>query len=54
MLKLHHFKFFLVQKTSLNFRFLWVKNKEKINLFENLHSFEIMETLGLIYWLDFL
>jgi hypothetical protein len=39
MLKLHHFKFLMVQKTALNFRFLWLKNKADINLFENLHSF---------------
>jgi hypothetical protein len=54
MLKLHHLKFLLVQKTSLNFRFLWVKNKEEINLFENLHSFEVVEVFNLIYWLDLL
>ncbi len=27
MLKLHHFKFLMVQKTALNFRFLWLKKK---------------------------
>jgi hypothetical protein len=32
MLKLYHFKFLLVQKTALNFRFLWLKNKAEINL----------------------
>jgi hypothetical protein len=40
MLKLHRFKFLLVQKTALNFRFLWLKNKAEVNLFENLHSFK--------------
>jgi hypothetical protein len=47
-------KFLLVQKTNLSLRFLWAKNKEKINLFENLHSFEVVEALNLIYWLDLL
>jgi hypothetical protein len=54
MLKLHQFKFLMVQKTALNFRFLWLKNKEEINLFENLHSFKVAEALDLISWLDFL
>jgi hypothetical protein len=34
MLKLHCFKFLMVQKPALNFRFLWLKNKAEINLFE--------------------
>jgi hypothetical protein len=34
MLKLHCFKFLMVQKPALNFRFLWLKNKSEINLFE--------------------
>ncbi len=29
MLKLHHFKFLMVQKTAMNFRFLWLKNKSR-------------------------
>jgi hypothetical protein len=33
---------------------LWLKNKEDINLFENLHSFKIVEAPDLISWLDFL
>jgi len=48
MLKLHRFKFLLFQKTTLNFRFLWLKSKAKINLFENLHSFKVIEALDLI------
>jgi hypothetical protein len=46
----------LVQKTALNFRFLWLKNKAEINLFENLHSFKVVvaEASDLISWLDFL
>ncbi len=40
-LKLHRFKFFIIQKTILNFRFLWLKTKSEINLFENLHSFKV-------------
>jgi hypothetical protein len=44
----------MVQKTALNFRFLWLKNKAEINLFENLHSFKVAEALDLISWLDFL
>jgi hypothetical protein len=54
MFKLHHFKFLMVQKTALNFRFLWLKNKAEINLFENLHSFKVAEVSDLISWLDFL
>jgi hypothetical protein len=54
MLKLHQFKLLMVQKTALNFRFLWLKNKEEINFFENLHSFKVAEALDLISWLDFL
>jgi len=54
MLELHRFKFLMVQKTSLNFRFLWLKNKAEINLFENLHSFKVVECSDLISWLDFL
>ncbi len=41
MLKLHRFKFLMVQKPALNFRFLWLKNKAEINLFENLHSLKL-------------
>jgi hypothetical protein len=48
MLELHQFKFLMVQKTALNFRFLWLKNKEEINFFENLHSFKVAEALDLI------
>jgi hypothetical protein len=54
MLKLHCFKFLMVQKTTLNFRFLWLKNKAEINLFENLHSFKVAEASNLIFWLNFL
>ncbi len=54
MLKLHRFKFLMVQKTALNFRFLWLKNKAEIILFENLHSFNFVEASDLITWLDFL
>ncbi len=54
VLKLHRFKFLLVQKTTLNFRCLWLKNKAKVNLFENLHSFKVAEALHLTSWLDFL
>jgi hypothetical protein len=42
------FKFLMVQKTALNFRFLWLKNKAEINLFENLHSFKVEEASDLI------
>ncbi len=41
MLNLHRFKSLMVQKTDLNFRFVWLKNKAVINLFENLHSFTV-------------
>ncbi len=54
MLKLHRFKFSMVQKTALNFRFLWLKNKAEINLFENLHSLKVAEASDLISSLDFL
>jgi hypothetical protein len=54
MFKLHCFKFLLVQKTDLNFIFLWLENKADINLFENLHSFKVAEASDLISWLDFL
>jgi hypothetical protein len=54
MLKLHRFKFLLVQKTVMNFWCLWLKNKAKVNLFENLHSFKVAEASDLISWLDFL
>jgi len=54
MLKLHCFKFLMVQKTTLDFRFLWLKNKAEINLFENLRSFKVAEASDLISWLDFL
>jgi hypothetical protein len=39
---------------SLNFRFLWLKNKAEINLFENLHSFKVSEASDLISWAGFL
>jgi hypothetical protein len=54
MLKLHRFKFLLVQKTALNFRFSVAENKAEINLFEYLHSFKVVEASDLISWLDFL
>jgi hypothetical protein len=44
----------MVQKTALNFRFLWLKYKAEINLFENLHSFKVVEASDLIFWSDFL
>jgi hypothetical protein len=53
MLKLHRFKFLMVRKTALSFRFLWLKNKAEINMFENLHSFKVVEASDLISWLDF-
>jgi hypothetical protein len=52
MLELHRCKFLMVQKTALNFRFLWLKNKAEINLFENLHSFKVVEASDLISWLE--
>jgi hypothetical protein len=54
ILKLHCFKFLMVQISALNFSFLWLKNKAEINLFENLHSFKVAEASDLISWLDFL
>jgi hypothetical protein len=54
ILKLHHFKFLLIQRSALNFRFLWLENKEEINLFENLRSFKAVKASDLISWLDFL
>jgi hypothetical protein len=53
VLKLDRFKFSMVQKPALNFRFLWLKNKAEINLFGNLHSFKVVEASDLISWLDF-
>jgi len=47
MLKLHRFKFLMVQKTALNVRFWWLKNKAEINLFENFHSFKVAEASNL-------
>jgi hypothetical protein len=41
MLKLHRFKFLMVQKPALNFRFLWLKNKTETDFFENLRSFKL-------------
>jgi hypothetical protein len=41
IMKLHRFKFLMVRKTALNFRFLSLKNKSEINLFENLHRLQI-------------
>jgi hypothetical protein len=54
MFKLCCFKFLMFQKTGLNFRILWLKNKAEINLFENLHSFKVAEASDSISWLDFL
>ncbi len=54
MLELHRFKFLMVQKIFLNFRFLWLKNRVEINLFENLCSFKVVKASNLISWLDFL
>jgi hypothetical protein len=54
MLKLHCFKFLLVERSALNFRFLWLKNKEEISLFENFHSFKVVDASDLISWSEFL
>jgi hypothetical protein len=54
MFKLHCFKFLLVQSTALTFRYLWLKNKEEINLSETLHSFKVVEASDIISWLDLL
>ncbi len=54
MLKLHRLKFFLGPKNKLELQVLWVKNKEEMNLFENIHSFEVVEVFNLNYWLDLL
>jgi hypothetical protein len=54
MFKLHCFKFLLVQTIALNFRYLWLKNKEEINLSETLHSFKVVEASDIISWLDLL
>jgi hypothetical protein len=43
MLKLHRFKFLMVQKRALNFRSLRLKNKAEVNLFENHHIFKVAE-----------
>jgi hypothetical protein len=50
MFKLHHYKFLLVQ----SFRYLWLKNKEEINLFETLHSFKVVEASDNLSELDLL
>jgi hypothetical protein len=50
----HYFGPSMKKKTALNFRFLWLKNKAEINLFDNLHSFKVAEASDLISWLDFL
>ncbi len=54
MLKFNHFKFLLVQRTVLNCRFLWLKNKQEINFFGNLCSFKVVEASNLISRLDLL
>jgi hypothetical protein len=38
----------------LNVRFLWLKNKAEINLFENLHSFKVVEASDLNLLVQFL
>ncbi len=48
MPKLLRFKFLMVCKTALNFRFVWLKNKVEIDLFKNFHHFKIEEPLDLI------
>jgi hypothetical protein len=53
MLKFHCLKFLLVQRTALNFRFLWLKIKEERNLSEGLHIFKVVEASDLISWMDF-
>jgi hypothetical protein len=52
MLKLCRFKFLIVRKTALNFRFLWLKKKVDIKLFKNLHRFKVAKASDLIFWLD--
>jgi hypothetical protein len=55
MLKLHRFKFLMVRKIALNFRFLWLKNKAgEISLFKKFHGFKAAEASDLISYLDFI
>ncbi len=53
MLKSHRFKFLLVQRTALTFRFLWLENKQVISFFVFLHSFKVVEASHLICSLMF-
>jgi hypothetical protein len=41
-----------VATQSMTFGFLWLKNKVEINLFENLHNFQVTKASNLISWLD--
>jgi hypothetical protein len=52
MLKLHCFKFLLVQRSALNFRFLWLKNLRYICL--KIFVAKVVEASDLISLLDFL
>jgi hypothetical protein len=53
MLKSRSFKFLLVQRTALTFRFLWLENKQMISFFVFLHSFKVVEVSHLIFSLMF-
>jgi len=53
MLKSHSFKFLLVQRTALTFRFLWLENKQMTSFFVFLHSFKVVEVSHLIFSLMF-
>ena len=54
MYKTNRFSFLLVQKTALDFNFLWLKSKEETKSMENLHSFMVADAQTLVRWLDFL
>jgi len=53
MFKLRHCTILLVQRIALN-RYLWLKNKQEICLFETLHSVKVVEASDLMSWLNFL
>jgi hypothetical protein len=53
MFKLRHCMILLVQRIALN-RYLWLKNKQEICLFETLHSVKVVEASDLMSWLNFL
>lgn len=52
--KLYCYKFLLVLRSALNFRYLWLKNKIEISSFETLYSFRIVETSDLNLLVEFL